>query len=67
MVTWHGAKTLNVSDRYGIEVGKPANLIALDAHDRYDAIRRRAIVSHVIAQGKLLARTEAPTTVWHQG
>lgn len=65
MVTWNGAKTLNVSDRYGVEVGKPANLIVLDAHDRYDAIRRRAIVSYVISQGKLLARTEAPRTIWH--
>lgn len=66
MVTWNGARTLNVSDRYGVEVGKPANLIALDAHDRYDAIRRRATVSYVIAQGKLLARTEAPRVVWHR-
>ncbi len=65
MVTWHGAKTLNVSDRYGVEVGKPANLIVLDAHDRYDAIRRRATVSYVISQGKLLATTEAPKSVWH--
>ncbi len=65
MVTWHGAKTLNVSDRYGVEVGKPANLIVLDAHDRYDAIRRRATVSYVISQGKLLATTEAPKSIWH--
>jgi cytosine deaminase len=64
MVTWNGAKTLNVSDRYGIEVGKPANLIVLDARDRYDAIRRRATVLYVIAQGKLLAKTTAPQTDW---
>ena len=65
MVTWNGAKTLNVSDRYGIEVGKPANLIVLNAHDRYDAIRRRATVLYVISQGKLLATTDAPRTDWH--
>ncbi|HEY9654918.1 MAG TPA: cytosine deaminase [Crinalium sp.] len=65
MVTWNGAKTLNVSDRYGIEVGKPANLIVLDAHDRYDAIRRRATVLYVISQGKLLAKTDVPRTDWH--
>jgi cytosine deaminase len=65
MVTWNGAKTLNVSDRYGIEVGKPANLIVLNAHDRYDAIRRRATVLYVISQGKLLAKTDAPRTDWH--
>ncbi|MBD2035782.1 cytosine deaminase [Leptolyngbya sp. FACHB-321] len=65
MVTWNGAKTLNVSDRYGVEVGKPANLIVLDAHDRYDAIRRRATVRYVISQGKLLAKTDPPKTDWH--
>ncbi|MBW4475263.1 MAG: cytosine deaminase [Stenomitos rutilans HA7619-LM2] len=66
MVTWNGARTLNISDRYGVEVGKPANLIVLDARDRYDAIRRRAIVSYVISQGKLLVSTEPPKTIWHR-
>jgi len=65
MVTWNGATTLNVADRYGVEIGKPANLIVLDAHDRYDAIRRRANVSYVISQGKLLARTESPRSCWY--
>ncbi|MCL6436589.1 MAG: cytosine deaminase [Leptolyngbyaceae cyanobacterium HOT.MB2.61] len=65
MVTWNGAKTLNVEDRYGIEIGKPSNLIVLNACDRYDAIRRRAIVEYVISQGKLLVKTEIPRTIWH--
>jgi cytosine/creatinine deaminase len=64
MVTWGGAKTLNIEDQYGIEVGKPANLIVLDAIDRYDAIRRRATVQYVISQGKLLAQTEPPKPKW---
>jgi cytosine/creatinine deaminase len=64
MVTWHGAKTLNISDRYGLEVGKPANLIVLDAQDRYDAIRRRATVSHVVSNGKRIAQTTAPQAQW---
>jgi len=66
MVTWNGATTLNLQENYGIEVGKPASLIVLDACDRYDAIRRRAIVRYVISQGKLLAHTELPRTVWHR-
>ena len=64
MVTQNGAKTLNVEEDYGVEVGKPANLIVLDADDRYDAIRRRAIVRFVISQGKLLAETTPPETLW---
>ena len=65
MVTIHGAKTLNLQDDYGVEVGKPANLIVLDASDRYDAIRRRATVRYVISQGQLLVQTEPPKTQWH--
>ncbi len=64
MVTWGGAKTLNIEDQYGVEVGKPANLIVLDAIDKYDAIRRRATVQFVISQGKLLAQTEPPKPKW---
>jgi len=64
MVTWNGAKTLHLEDQYGIAVGKPANLIVLDAGDRYDAIRRRATVRYVISQGKLIAQTEPPKPKW---
>jgi cytosine/creatinine deaminase len=72
MVTWNGARTLNVENDYGIEVGKPANLIVLDGGDgpveplceRYDAIRRRATVRYVIAQGNLLAETVPPQVKW---
>lgn len=64
MATHHGAKTLRVEDQYGIEVGKPANLIVLDADSPYDAIRRCATVTHVISRGKLLAQTQPPATTW---
>ncbi|MBW4539039.1 MAG: cytosine deaminase [Myxacorys chilensis ATA2-1-KO14] len=65
MVTWNGAKTLNLEE-YGIAVGKPANLIVLDACDRYDAIRRRATVRHVISQGKLLTKTSPAEVTWQE-
>jgi cytosine deaminase len=65
MVTRNAAKTLNIEDRYGVEIGKPANLIVLNAIDRYDALRRRATVEYVISNGRLLVRTEAPRTTWH--
>ena len=53
--------------RHGIEVGKPANLIVLDANSRYDAIRRRATVRYVIANGELIAHTESPKSQWKRG
>ncbi|TVQ20617.1 MAG: cytosine deaminase [Leptolyngbya sp. DLM2.Bin15] len=64
MVTWHGAKTLNVADDYGLEVGKPANVIVLAASDRYDAICRRATVQYVISRGQMLAQTRPPEPQW---
>ncbi|MBD2093032.1 cytosine deaminase [Microcoleus sp. FACHB-1515] len=64
MVTWNGAKTLNVEDQYGVEVGKPASFIVLDAIDRFDALRRRSTVRYVISQGNLLASTELPQMQW---
>jgi cytosine/creatinine deaminase len=64
MITWNGAKTLHLEDQYGIEVGKPASLMVLDASDRFDALRRRATVRYVIAQGKLLSSTELPQMRW---
>ncbi|MFM7471489.1 MAG: cytosine deaminase [Nodosilinea sp.] len=64
MVTENGARTLNLGDQYGIGVGKPANLIVLDAESPYDALRRTATVTHVIARGKLLVQTKPAQTHW---
>ena len=64
MVTGNGAKTLHLKNEYGIEVGKWANLIVLDADNRYDAIRHRATAHYVISRGKLLSETKPPVTQW---
>ncbi len=64
MITINGAKTLHVGSEYGIEVGKKASLIVLDAGDRYDAIRRRTFPHYVISKGKLLTRTTPTVTEW---
>ena len=64
MITRCGAKTLGLTEQYGLEVGKPANLIALEADDAIAAIRNRATVRHVIAQGTRLVSPTAPTGAW---
>jgi cytosine deaminase len=64
MVTWNAARTLHLEEQYGLEIGKPANLIVLDANSKYDAIRRRSTVQCVISRGKLLAYTEPPQLQW---
>ncbi|MEL6813839.1 MAG: amidohydrolase family protein [Cyanobacteria bacterium J06598_3] len=65
MVTIGGAKTLNVEETYGIEVGKPANLIVLDATSRYEAILKRSTVRTVISQGRVLIETTPAKTTWY--
>ena len=54
MVTINGAKTLNIQESYGLEEGKPANLILLESDQVFDCIRCRPRVSVVVSQGKVL-------------
>jgi cytosine deaminase len=61
MITAGGAKTLNLKN-YGIKVGNDANLIVLDAENRFDALRRRPTVSHVISRGRLIFETRSAAT-----
>jgi cytosine deaminase len=62
MVTKNAAKTLDIEDKYGMQVGKPASLIVLDAADSYDAIRTRIKPRYVISQGKIIASTTPAAT-----
>ena len=42
LVTINGAKAMNLEETYGLDLGKPANFIVLDADSPYEAIRNRA-------------------------
>ncbi len=64
MVTTHGAKTLQIEQDYGLEMGKPANLIIWEAENKLEVLRRRPPVRYVIARGKLLAQTQPSITTW---
>ncbi|MBD5805592.1 cytosine deaminase [Limosilactobacillus walteri] len=61
-VTYNGAKTLHISDKYGIEVGKPANCIILNAADFYNALNKHVEVLYNIRHGKVLAETKPAET-----
>lgn len=60
LITHNGAKTLNVEDRYGIEVGKPANFLVLDADTPFEAVRQRADVLASIRNGEYLFKRPEP-------
>ncbi len=64
MITTQGAKTLQVESKYGIEVGKPANLIIWEAESKFDILRRRPPVKYVMARGNLIAQTQPAITTW---
>lgn len=54
LVTDNSAKTLNLGEGYGIAVGRPANLVVLDAESDYEAVRRQAKARVSIRGGKVL-------------
>lgn len=57
MVTTHSAKIMGLAD-YGLEAGKRADLVVLDAGNPIEAIRLRATRLLVMARGKVIARRE---------
>lgn len=62
LITDNSAKTLNIEEKYGIEEGKPANLIILDAENEYEAIRRQVAVKYSVRNGKIIAETKPSQT-----
>lgn len=65
LISCHSARTLNVQDRYGIEVGKPASLLILPAENGFDAVRRQVPVRYSIRHGRVIADTRPAETTLH--
>jgi cytosine deaminase len=59
-VTVNSAKILGLDD-HGIEVGKPADFVLLQASDAVEAIRLRATRLMVVRRGEVIARTPPAT------
>lgn len=57
MITCNPAKLLML-DEYGIEEGKRAHLVILDAESEFDAIRLLSEALYVIRDGRILCKTE---------
>ena len=55
LVTCNAAKTLHISDRYGIEVHKPASFVVLDAKNYYEALTNDSAVLCSYKNGKKIA------------
>ncbi|MDR1287005.1 MAG: amidohydrolase family protein [Treponema sp.] len=57
MVTGNSAKVLCVEEQYGIEEGKPADMVILDAVSDAQAVRLMSEKLFVIRKGKILSKT----------
>jgi len=56
LITTNSARTLHLGERYGLEVGRPANLLILSAPDDYELIRSQGHALVSIRAGKVLMR-----------
>jgi cytosine deaminase len=60
--TTRGARTLGVEDDYGIEEGKPADLVIFDAPSALEVMRLKPVRRWVIRRGRVIAETTPPQT-----
>jgi len=56
LITYNGARCLNIHDSYGLDVGKQANFIVLNESSVYEAIRKRVDVLASVRNGDFLFR-----------
>ncbi len=57
LITTNAAKTLRIQDNYGIEEGKPADFLVLDAPSAFEALRLVPARLHVFKNGREVAYT----------
>ena len=52
LITVNAPRTLNILDQYGIEAGKPANFIVLNAKGEFEAVCNRVSVACSVRDGE---------------
>jgi len=67
LITVNAAKTLRIQDSYGIEEGKPANFLVLDAPSAFEALRLVPVRLHVFKNGSEVATTTPGKSVLRRG
>ena len=60
LVTDNSAKALALGDRYGLEPGRPANLLILSAESDYEVIRSQGLPLYSVRGGKVLMKRTMP-------
>jgi cytosine deaminase len=68
LITTNAAKALRIQDRYGIEEGKPADFLILDAPSAFEALRLLPARLYVFKRGREVASTTpARSLLWRAG
>jgi cytosine/creatinine deaminase len=67
LITTNAAKTLRIQQRYGIEEGKPADFLVLDAPSAFEALRLVPARLHVFKGGREVAYTSPARSVLKRG
>lgn len=66
----NNARTMHITDHYGIEVGKPGSFILLDGEDDYSVLRNQGDVLLSVRQGEIIMQREPSritTAPWIKG
>lgn len=58
LVTDHSARTMHLGEGYGLAVGRPANLVVLNAENDYEAVRQQAKARISVRGGQVLMTRE---------
>ncbi len=66
-VTDHSARALALGEGYGIEVGRPANLVVRSADSDYEVLRSQGGAQVSIRHGRVLMRKTLPEICWQDG
>lgn len=67
LITINGAKALRITDRYGIEEGKPADFLVLDAPSAFEAMRLVPSRMYVFKHGREVASTTPSRSIVRRG
>lgn len=57
LISTNAARTLHLGDRYGIQAGRPASFIVLDADNFYNALNQKSEVLCSYKNGRLIAKS----------
>ena len=57
LVSVNAAKTLHLGDRYGVEPGRPASFIILDADNFYNALNQKSEVLYSFKNGRMIVKS----------